>query len=121
MQLLLSRPSINFNARNNENKTPYELSDDRDIKKLFEAFMSERNLLNTKFTQRVTIFNTQSENIKKMFENIGNMQGSPLSSSPLSRQPLSTNTGNILNMQNKNLTARLDASSKVIYGLEIKV
>jgi len=79
VQLLLSKSSIDFNAKNNDNKTAYELQSDREIKRLFEIFITEKNLLNSKSLQRVPIHTTQSENINKMFENIrANYNKSPL-------------------------------------------
>jgi hypothetical protein len=46
------------------------LAESKDIKKLFEVFLSEKNMLSSKFTQKVTIHNTKNDSIKKMFENI---------------------------------------------------
>jgi ankyrin repeat protein len=68
VQLLLQRPSIYLNKKNNDNRTPYEMTMDRDIKQIFDIFLTEKNLLNTKFSQKVTIHSTKSENVKQMFD-----------------------------------------------------
>ena len=93
VQILLSRPSIDLNSKNNEGKTAYDLQTDKEIKKLFEIYMSERNFTNTKYTQRVQIHTTQSESINKMFESIRtpNSQGTY---GYYNKAPLSTNINN---------------------------
>jgi hypothetical protein len=70
VQIFLSRPSINLGIKNNDNKSAADLADSKEIKKLFEVFLSEKSLLNGRFTQKITIHNTKSDSIKKMFENI---------------------------------------------------
>jgi tRNA A-37 threonylcarbamoyl transferase component Bud32 len=70
VQILLSRPSINFTIKNNDNKLAADVADHKEVKKLFEVFLSEKNTLSSKYTQKVTIHNTKNDNIKKMFENI---------------------------------------------------
>ena len=68
VQLLLSRPSLDLNIKNNDNKLAYDLAANLEIKRLFEAFIAEKNLLNSNFTKKVTIHNTKAESIQKMFE-----------------------------------------------------
>lgn len=65
---MLSRPSLDIEARNNDKKSAYELTNREEIRKIFESILFEKNLLNTKFAQKVPIYNTKPENIKKMFE-----------------------------------------------------
>jgi len=90
----LSRPSIDLNAKNNDGKTAYDLQTDREIKKLFEIYMNEKNFTNTKYTQRVQIHTTQSESINKMFESIRTGQNSQGGYSYYNKAPLSTNINN---------------------------
>jgi len=93
---LLNKSNIDFNARNNDNKTPYELQSDKEIKKLFEIFVSEKKKLNQKMVERVPIHTTQSENINKMFENNRTNQEKPGVMNYYNKIPL----GNNLNYSN---------------------
>lgn len=68
VQLLLSRPSLDLDIKNNDNKLAYDLAANSEIKRIFEAFIAEKNILNSNFTKKVTIHNTKAESIQKMFE-----------------------------------------------------
>ena len=67
---------MDLNIKNNDNKLAYDLAEEREIKKLFETFMTEKNLLNSKCTQKVTIHSIKSENLRKIFEAPNNTQSS---------------------------------------------
>jgi len=83
--MLLSRPSLNINGRNNDNKLAYELASTQEIRKIFESFLAEKNLLNSKYTQKIKIHNTKPENVQRMFEaaqpNINKLNSQPTKSS----------------------------------------
>jgi len=85
VQMLLSRPSLNINGRNNDNKLAYELASTQEIRKIFESFLAEKNLLNSKYTQKIKIHNTKPENVQRMFEaaqpNINKLNSQPTKSS----------------------------------------
>jgi len=114
VQILLSRPSIDLNSKNNEGKTAYDLQTDKEIKKLFEIYMNERNFTNKNYTQRVQIHTTQSESINKMFESIRtpNSQGAY---GFYNKAPLSTNinNGNLPNLTLQKAVSDNTGTSKV--------
>ena len=68
VQLLLSKPSVDMNIKNNDYRLAYDLASSQEIRKLFEKITAEKKLLNSKFEQKVTIHTTKTENVQKMFE-----------------------------------------------------
>jgi len=66
--MLVSRPSLNMNMKNNDNKSAYDLASTSEIKRIFENFLAEKNMLSSKFTQKIKIHNTKPENVQRMFE-----------------------------------------------------
>ncbi len=92
----MSRPSIDLSSKNNDGKTAYDLQTDKEIKKLFEIYMNEKNFTNKNYTQRVQIHTTQSESINKMFESIRTGPNSQASGAYgfYNKAPLSTNINN---------------------------
>ena len=71
VELLLQRPSLDLSKKNNDNKTAIELSLNDEIKHVFKVFLSEKTLSNAKSGQRVQIYETKNDHVKKMFENTG--------------------------------------------------
>ena len=69
--MLLRRPSIDLSKKNNDSKSAFNLARSEDIKQVFSMYMSEKSLLETKFTQRIQIHHTKNDIVKKMFENTG--------------------------------------------------
>ena len=54
--------------KNNDGKTAYELAFNKEIKQIFDLFLAEKNLLNSKFSQKVHIHTIKSEQVQQMFD-----------------------------------------------------
>jgi len=64
----LSKPSVDINIKNNDYRLAYDLASSPEIRRLFERIFSEKKILNSKFEQKITIHNTKTENVQRMFE-----------------------------------------------------
>ena len=45
------------------------MAQNKDIKQIFDLFLNEKNLLNSKFSQKVHIHTIKAEQVKQMFDN----------------------------------------------------
>ncbi|KAL4429689.1 hypothetical protein ABPG74_017098 [Tetrahymena malaccensis] len=75
VEMLLKKPSLDYKIPNKQNKEPYDLCKDDEIKKVFDNFFVFQKAMQKK-NPRVRIFNTNQDNIQQMFTVHNNGQNS---------------------------------------------
>lgn len=68
VEILLSRPSLNLSIKNNDNQLAFELAESWEVKQLFEAFLLEKKLINSKTNKLNGVQAIKPIKKHKMFE-----------------------------------------------------